>query len=193
VECRQIGDAEYGDPLGQLRDVRLAEAAGKELPEPGSVIRIVPFDDLFPEHCLPVLRVTLGRDLALFPSQHKLWPEYDVLVIDVRHHGAELKELHACRVALEVIPDSAEPVLVNEPWQAVHDAQRQAVLLKERWLCNTRQDAREHVQHKGIRKRPPDIRTDAADARQLHGEPALHAAALHHDDLWGERRRERLG
>jgi len=48
------------------------------------------------------------------------------------------------------------------------------------------QDAGEHVEHEGVGKGPLDIGTDAVHAGELHGEPALHAAALDHDDLGGE-------
>lgn len=75
----------------------------------------------------------------------------------------------------------------EEVGQAVHDAQRQAVLVEEIRLLQPGQDAGEHVEHEGVGKGPFDIGADAVHAGELHGEPALHAAALDHDELGGER------
>ena len=192
VARREVRHPEQRDPFReQGRPIGPAgEFVQAILPEPGAVASrglVQPP----PQAGLPTM-VGVDVDPPAVPFQKQVRPEHRVLVIQPGQAAGELVALELPGVIREIVPQRPEVRVVQSFGQDAHDPERESIGFESDSSLFFRVKPPEDVVQKRIREREARVGADAVEARELHGDPAFHAPALDHDDLGGQRVRERL-
>ena len=178
---RQIGDAEEVDALGQGRPCNLLQ---KTCGPGGAMLGGVPLAEHAPQFGLPGLQPALSarvQQLMVFPGRKHLGPEDQVLVIGVRQDARQLVESEAAGILFQVMPDRSKFRFAALFRQGLHELEGHDLARKDFIFIRS-----EQLVQQGIRKRKAAVGADPVASGQLHGEPAVHTPALHHDCFRGK-------
>jgi len=120
---------------------------------------------------------------ARLPVLNHVRPVHEVLVEQVGDSLGELKELDSGIIVLQVIVDVAVRIPARRFGQDLHDAKGHGPAVRGRCFEKIGKHRMVKRIEKRVGKGKRDVGADAVSFGQFHGNPALHAPALNHDDF----------
>ena len=191
MKGRKGGDSEDGDPLRQILQPRRrsADSFQKSLQQGRVVGMFISLDQLAPQNRLPVLRV---RALFFLPVEDHSRAEGEILVEEIGDPERKLEELEAGPVFFEIKLEVRKRPLFQAGGKKLHDLPGHDGGVKGGIFRDVRDDLLENLEDETIGKGKSVVGANPVVAGQLHGNPALHAFALHQDDFFLHRRGQRF-
>ena len=187
IDRRQRGNSTDKDARRQPggRFIRLFQGADKALIEIGAVpLRLPQLGGIahqrFPQRRLPLLGVAEAvNPLVGLPAHQPFRAINQILVIEVRYPGGQLKQLALVAVIAQILAQQDKIVLFQVLRQESHQLPAHALLAEGAFARDILQDAHEHIPDKARRQRELDIGGNPEARGQGHLQPLRHAGTLH--------------